>query len=91
MKRGGWGVFIFYFKTGKLIMYRQQGHTFHLLCVTKSNISSTSRASYSASLLLDSMGGTPLTSTSARNSGRRSSFSSMVIDQMSKAQGHPWA
>ena len=34
MKRGGWGVFILYFKADKPVMYRQQGHTF-TCCVSQ--------------------------------------------------------
>ena len=82
---------ILYFKTGKLIMYRQQGHTSHLLHATKSDMSLSSDLPGSTCLEASSKVVSLLKSASLRSFRRSSSFSSIVMDRMSKAWGHLWA
>ena len=72
-------------------MYKQQGHTSHLLHATKSDKSLSSDTPGSACLEVSSKVVSLLKSASVRSSGRSSSFSSIVMDCMSTARGHLWA
>ena len=73
----------------KSVMYRQQGHTIHLLQLPKSSFGFSGLFSDSISALeLFSDGGTPDTSARARSSGMSSSFFSVVIIWTSNVLGH---
>ena len=69
-------------------MYRQQGHPSHLLHAAKSDMSLPSNAPGSACSEASSEVVSLLKSASVRSSRRSSSFSSIVMDRMSKAWGH---